>query len=69
MREGGLGEGSRDCWDFFFFGGVGGYLEDGARCYGVSAEIQSILLLKIKFFCLVIKPWQVGVVLGDVFGC
>ena len=53
----------------FFSGGWGGYLEDGARCYGVSAEIQSILLLKIKFCCLVLKRRQVGVLLGDVFGC
>lgn len=31
--------------DFFFSGGES-YSEDGARCYGVSAEIQSVMLLK-----------------------
>ena len=65
---GGPGGGISRLLGFLFFRG-GGYLEDGARCYGVSAEIQSILLLKIKFCCLVIKHWQAEVLLGDVFGC
>lgn len=30
----------------FFFRVEGGFLEDGARCYGVSAEIQRITSFK-----------------------
>lgn len=48
----GLGEGSRDCWTFFFKGG-GSYLEDGARCYGVSLEIQTTSTLQHFIFCVV----------------
>lgn len=42
----GSGEGSwgRDLAIVGLFFGEGGYLEDGARCYGVSAKIQSIIL-------------------------
>lgn len=41
--------------DFFFFGGES-YSEDGARCYGVSAEIQSVMLLKKFFSCSKLLP-------------
>lgn len=46
-RKGGWGEESRDCWTFLFFL-QGGYLEDGARCYGVSAEMFSLVLSRNK---------------------
>ena len=45
----GLGGGISGLLDLFFSGGES-YLEDGARCYGVSAEFQSIKILRKKFF-------------------
>lgn len=61
----GLWEGSRDCWTFF---GGETYSEDGARCYGVSGQIEDIMLFK-KFYFLVVNRCQFAVFLSDVSRC